>query len=283
MMSIRLKRYKLSFKKGSSNMEIDIYQIDAFTNQLFGGNPAAVCPLENWLDDHLLLKIAQENNLAETAYFTPIRDHLFHLRWFTPEIEMDLCGHATLATAHVIFHVLNSHYDEIQFKTLSGLLTVKRKDGQIELDFPSRPPKRDVLPKIIAESLNLRPLEVWKARDYLLVYDNQEQIENIQIDMSLINKINIDPGGIILTAPGSAKDVDFVSRFFTPQASIFEDPVTGSAHCTLVPFWFERMNKKTFKAQQLSPRGGELKCELEGNRVRIRGDSVLYLKGEIII
>ncbi|WP_435263309.1 PhzF family phenazine biosynthesis protein [Tenacibaculum sp. nBUS_03] len=262
-------------------MRINIYQIDAFTDQLFGGNPAAVCPLVNWLDDEILQNIAIENNLAETAFFVQSSENRFHLRWFTPEFEMDLCGHATLASAFVIIEELGNKYNEVLFDTQSGLLTVKKVGDYYELDFPSRPPKKSSLPKIISDGLNIQPKEIWKARDYLLVYDTEDDIESIKPNIAILNQINIDPGGIIVTAKGKSENVDFVSRFFTPQATVFEDPVTGSAHCTLVPFWADRINKTELRALQISKRGGELLCQLNKDRVLIKGKAVKYLEGTI--
>lgn len=262
-------------------MRINIYQIDAFTDQLFGGNPAAVCPLFDWLDDEILQNIAIENNLAETAFFVQSSENRFHLRWFTPEFEMDLCGHATLASAFVIIEELGNKYNEVLFDTQSGLLTVKKNGDYYELDFPSRPPKKSSLPKIISDGLNIQPKEIWKARDYLLVYDTEDDIEDIKPNIAILNQINIDPGGIIVTAKGKSENVDFVSRLFTPQATVFEDPVTGSAHCTLVPFWADRINKTELRALQISKRGGELLCQLNKDRVLIKGKAVKYLEGTI--
>ena len=262
-------------------LTIDCYQIDAFTDTIFKGNPAAVCPLSKWLPDKTLLNIAKENNLAETAFFLKLDSGNFHLRWFTPRIEMDLCGHATLAAAYVIFEEMNEQRESIVFETLSGLLRVKRSGDFIEMDFPNRPAKKAELPPVIKKALNIAPVEVYKSRDYLLVYENQAQIESLNPDQMLLSEINLDPGGIIVTAPG--EEVDFVSRFFTPQAPIFEDPVTGSAHCTLVPYWSDRLNKKTLHAKQLSERTGELFCELEDDRVFIKGNAVAYSKGKLTI
>lgn len=264
-------------------MRIEIYQIDAFTDKLFGGNPAAVCPLDKWLEDKLLQQIAAENNLAETAFFVRQPNDTFHLRWFTPEFEMDLCGHATLATAFVLFEETGYAEREIKFETQSGELTVKRINDLLELNFPSRPPERSELPQIIADGLSLPPKEIWKARDYLLLYDNEDDIRNIKPNIAILNQINIDPGGIIVTAKGKSMDIDFVSRLFTHQASVFEDPVTGSAHCTLIPFWSRKLNKTKLRAWQLSERGGELFCELdrEQERVKISGKAVKYLQGTI--
>lgn len=262
-------------------MKIDIYQIDAFTDKLFGGNPAAVCPLNNWLEDEILQNIASENNLAETAFFVQLLNNHFDLRWFTPEFEMDLCGHATLASAFVIFEELNYQSDKILFDTQSGILEVKKVDGYYELDFPSRPPQKSSLPKIISDGLNIQPVEIWKARDYLLVYDSEDDIKSINPNIAILNQINIDPGGIIVTAKSKAENVDFVSRFFTPQATVFEDPVTGSAHCTLVPFWADRLDKTELRALQISTRRGELLCQLNKDKVTIKGKAVKYLEGLI--
>lgn len=263
-------------------MRVRLYQIDAFTDELFGGNSAAICPLETWLDDTTLLNIAIENNLAETAFFTKLSENHFHLRWFTPEIEMDLCGHATLASAYVIFEELGCNHDEVTFDTKSGLLTVKKAEkGYLEMDLPSRPPEKADLPEAISKALNIQPLEVFKARDYVLLYENEEDVLNIEPSIEIINQINIDPGGVIVTAKGEHENVDFVSRFFMPQAVIFEDPVTGSAHCSLVPFWANKLGKDELFAVQVSKRRGELLCELDGDRVKIRGKAIKYLEGAI--
>lgn len=262
-------------------MKISIYQVDAFTNHVFGGNPAAVCLLNEWLPDTTLLQIALENNLAETAFFVQKESNRYQLRWFTPEIEMDLCGHATLATAFVIFSYLNPQQEVLFFETTSGELCVKQAGNSLEMDFPSRPPQKADLPEIIRKGLSIQPIEVWKARDYLLLYPTENDIRIIEADIAILNQINLDPGGIVVTAQG--KQVDFVSRFFTPQASIFEDPVTGSAHCSLVPFWADRLQKEKLHALQLSKRKGELFCKLAGDRVFIKGEAVCYLKGMITV
>lgn len=262
-------------------MKIKIFQVDAFTDHLFGGNPAAVCPLDNWLENEILQNIAIENNLAETVFFVQLSNNHFHLRWFTPELEMDLCGHATLASAFVIFEEIGCECKEILFDTRSGLLKVKKVEDYLELDFPSRLPQKANLPTIISDGLNIQPIEIWKARDYLLVYDSEDDIKKIEPNVAILNQINIDPGGIIVTAKGKAIDVDFVSRFFTPQATVFEDPVTGSAHCTLVPFWADRLNKTELRALQISKREGELLCQLNKDRVAIKGKAVKYLEGTI--
>ena len=262
-------------------MIFEIFQIDAFTNTLFGGNPAAVCPLKEWLPDSTLLHIAQENNLAETAYVVHEKDNTFKLRWFTPEIEIDLCGHATLATAFVIFNFLNFENDVIIFKTMSGHLEVNRDHEFIEMKFPSRPPVKVTLPYTIADALSEQPIEVYKARDYILVYDCQEDVHQLKVDASILANINLNLGGICVTAKGS--NSDFVSRFFTPGAAIFEDPVTGSAHCSLVPLWAKYLKKNTFHALQISERQGELFCQLVNDDVLIKGKAVKYLQGYIEI
>lgn len=257
-------------------MKYNLYQIDAFTDSIFAGNPACVVPLDNWLSDGILLKIAKENAVAETAFFVDTGKKI-HLRWFTPEIEMDLCGHATLATAHCLKTILNYKKDEIVFETLSGDLIVKAEDGLYKMNFPARMPIADNLPITISKSLNIQPKEVLKSRDYVLVYENETDIRNIKIDRQLFDQINMDPGGVIVTAIGD--NCDFVSRFFTPQAAILEDPVTGSAHCSLVPFWSERLNKKELYAQQVSDRMGKLYCEDKGDRVIISGKAKTYSIG----
>lgn len=261
-------------------MKIQIFQVDAFTDQVFGGNPAAVCPLEYWLPDDVLQRIALENSLPETAFFIPL-EHGFEIRWFTPEIEVDLCGHATLAAAHVIARHLSSDPAVIRFQSKSGPLGVAIEEGLITLDFPARKPVPCQAPQVILDAIKVPPVEVLKARDYVLVFEDETIIRDIAPDQSLLNQINLDPGGIVVTAPGN--DVDFVSRFFTPQASIFEDPVTGSAHCSLIPYWSERLGKESMLALQLSARGGKLFCKNAGERVLISGEAVTYLKGTITI
>ena len=258
----------------------DIYQIDAFTNTIFGGNPACVIPLTSWLPDETLLKITQENAVAETAFFVP-KGNKFHLRWFTPEIEMDLCGHATLATAHCLKTILNYPSNKIIFETTSGDLTVCVKDDFYFLDFPSRMPVPAQLPKLIEKSLNIAPKKVYKSRDYVLVYDTEQDIKNIKINRQLFDQINLNTGGVIVTSKGD--NCDFVSRFFTPQASILEDPVTGSAHCSLTPLWAKKLHKKELTAQQLSKRKGVLNCLDKNDRVIISGQARTYSIGKIWI
>jgi PhzF family phenazine biosynthesis protein len=259
-------------------MKLELYQVDAFTNELFGGNPACVVPLKEWLPDDLLFKITRENAVAETAFFIIHEDHI-HLRWFTPEIEMDLCGHATLATAHVLTTILNYGKEVIVFRTLSGELTVRVDGSRYTLDFPSRKPITATLPVSIKNALNLLPTEVLKSRDYILVYENEQHIKDIRINRQEFDEINLETGGVIVTAKGD--DCDFVSRFFTPQALILEDPVTGSAHCSLIPFWSKRLNKTKMHAKQISERLGNLYCVDQGTRVLISGEAKTYSSGTI--
>ena len=221
-------------------MRINLHFINAFSKLEKSGNPACVVPLEKWLNDSKMLEIAKKNKVAETAFFLKKEKH-YHLRWFTPEIEMDLCGHATLATAHYIF-TKNKNLDEIHFKTKSGMLIVSCLNEVYKMVLPRREGKPSILPKIIKNSLNIQPKEVYKSRDYLLVYASQTDIESIEIERSIFDKINLDPGGVIVTASGITHD--FVSRYFTPQATFLEDPVTGSAHCTLIPYWSKKLQKK---------------------------------------
>ncbi|MDO5979342.1 PhzF family phenazine biosynthesis protein [Flavivirga spongiicola] len=261
-------------------MKLDLYQIDAFTDKVFGGNPACIVPLDEWLSDELLLKITKENAVAETAFYVDKGDKI-HLRWFTPEIEMDLCGHATLATAHCLNSILNYDKDKIIFETLSGDLTVFIENDFYSLDFPSRIPLVSELPETIENSLNIKPKEVYKSRDYMLIYDSEEEIKNIKINRQIFDQINLDPGGVIVTSKGN--NCDFVSRFFTPQSSILEDPVTGSAHCSLIPFWSNRLNKKELSAMQISERVGKLKCRDKNDRVIISGQAKTYSIGSLWI
>jgi PhzF family phenazine biosynthesis protein len=259
-------------------MNIPIYQVDAFTGAVFAGNPAAVCPLENWLPDNTLQAIAAENNLAETAFF--IRNgEGFQLRWFTPAVEIDLCGHATLASGYVLFNLLGEQGDTIAFQTKSGRLTVTRNGDVLSLDFPSRPPSVVTPCTGLIEALGKQPQIVLAARDYLVVYETEQEVRALAPSMEGLKQI--DRFATIVSAPGS--DCDFVSRFFAPAKGVPEDPVTGSAHCTLIPYWAERLNKTKLKARQVSPRGGELLCELRGDRVTIAGRAALFLKGEIIL
>ena len=260
-------------------MKLDIYQVDAFASEVFKGNPAAVCPLDEWIDESLMQKIALENNLSETAFFVK-KDGVYEIRWFTPTFEIDLCGHATLASAFVIFEVFQSENEIIKFHShKSGELIVEKNGDILTLDFPSRPVKQCEIPDGLIEAVGKQPKEVFKARDYFLVYENEREILDIEPDFSKL--LDIDAHGFIVTAKGDS--ADFVSRFFAPEVGVFEDPVTGSAHCNLIPYWAERLGKTEMFARQISARGGELFCKLDGNRVKIGGNAVLYLKGEIYL
>ncbi|MEM7298738.1 MAG: PhzF family phenazine biosynthesis protein [Bacteroidota bacterium] len=262
-------------------MKLPIYQVDAFTDHLFAGNPAAVVPIsEEWPEDDILQKIAIENNLAETAFFQAQGDR-FELRWFTPEFEIDLCGHATLASAHVLYKHLSYSRDEIHFDTMSGELVVKKKDHLLQLDFPSRMPAKDVMTDEMRPAFNIQPKEVYRSRDYMLVFDSEADVRALRPKASLLDPANYNRGGIICTAQGDG--VDFVSRFFLPGASVFEDPVTGSAHCSMIPYWSEKLGKKEMIAYQLSERKGYLNCTNSGDRVLIAGNAITYLIGEIAV
>jgi PhzF family phenazine biosynthesis protein len=257
---------------------LPIYQVDAFTSQIFGGNPAAVCPLDEWLDDARMQSIAAENNLAETAFFVKRGDR-YDLRWMTPRVEVDLCGHATLASAFVIFEFLEPNRQSVSFDTKSGELMVRRDGDLLRLDFPARPPERcDPMPEL-AEALGAEPAELWAARDYMAVFGAEKEVRALQPDMQRL--ANLDRFAIIVTAPGN--DVDFVSRFFAPAQGIPEDPVTGSAHCTLIPYWSRRLDKTKLSARQVSERGGDLSCEAAGLRVFIAGRAALFLEGKLHI
>ena len=257
-------------------MKIPYYHIDAFTSVPFTGNPAGVCPLESWLPDATMQKIAAENNLSETAFFVPAGDH-YDLRWFTPAIEIDLCGHATLASGFVLTQYLGYTDNVIRFESKSGSLLVERQGDILTLDFPSRPGEKRSTPDALVNGLGRPPQEVYLARDYLAVFPSQADILAIQPDQEQL--VLLEALGIIVTAPGEG--VDFVSRFFAPRAGIAEDPVTGSSHCTLIPYWAKRLGKTKLTARQLSARGGELFCSLVGERVKIGGQAVTYLKGEL--
>jgi PhzF family phenazine biosynthesis protein len=259
-------------------MKLPLLIVDAFAGELFRGNPAAVCPLEKWMPDTTLQNIAVENNLSETAFIVPHGDE-FELRWFTPTVEVDLCGHATLAAAFVLFTERKCSGNEICFQTRSGVLKVSRAGDILTLDFPSRPPEPCTLPEALLRGLGARPTAVFKSRDYLAVFDSAEAVRALKPDFAALK--TLDCLGIIATAQGD--DCDFVSRFFAPRAGIDEDPVTGSAHCTLIPFWAQRLGRTKMFACQISQRGGELFCELVGDRVRIGGKAVLYLRGEIVL
>jgi len=253
------------------------YIVDAFTDELFKGNQAGVCLLDKWPDDDLMQKIAFENNLSETAFVVKRENH-YDLRWFTPTVEVDLCGHATLASAYVVLNFVDKNASEIRFETKSGVLTVKKVGDLYEMDFPSRRPNPIQLTPEMCKAIGATALEAHLSRDLLLLLDNEQQVRELTPDFGLIKQL--DHFAVIVTAKGD--HVDFVSRFFTPGAGVPEDPVTGSAHSSLIPFWAERLGKNTMVAKQLSARGGTLFCENRGERVKIAGKAVLYLQGAIV-
>jgi len=259
-------------------MQLPIYQVDAFADRVFRGNPAAVCPLETWLPDATMQAIAAENNLSETAFF--VREGSdYALRWFTPAVEVDLCGHATLASGYVVMRFLEPQRESVSFRTAkAGTLTVTRRADMLVMDFPTRPAVPAAAPPGLFAALGGTPREVLRARDHLVVYGSADEIAALAPDLAALAKV--DCWAVIVTAPGD-NGVDFVSRFFAPAQGILEDPVTGSAHCTLVPYWANRLGKTEFEARQLSRRGGALSCALDGDRVSIAGKAVLYLEGRI--
>ena len=259
-------------------MELTLYQIDAFTDKVFGGNPAAVCPLTEWLADSILQAIAMENNLSETAFYVPIENG-FHIRWFTPVAEVDLCGHATLATAFVIHNVIGYDNDTVRFNSRSGDLFVKKDGDALSMNFPSQPGTPCPIPQTLIDGLGKTPSEVLASEDYLVVFEKEEDILSMQPDFNTLSKLELR--GVIITAPG--KEVDFVSRFFCPKLGVDEDPVTGSAHCALTPYWAEKLGKTKLSARQLSKRTGKLDCELKGDRVIITGKAVKYMEAKIDI
>ena len=262
-------------------MRLALYQIDAFTDRLFGGNPAAVVPLEDWLSDAQMQAIASENNLSETAFFVPEGED-YRIRWFTPTREAVLCGHATLASAYLIFNRLDPERDRVAFQTRqAGLLTVRRLKEELALDFPAWPPHPVMAPPALAAGLRSVPQEVLASqRDYLAVYEREEDVAVLAPDLAVI--AGLDRRAVIVTAPG-AGDVDFVSRFFAPASGIPEDPVTGSAHCTLIPYWAERLGKMRLTARQISARVGDLLCTLRCDRITLSGRAVLYLEAAITV
>lgn len=253
------------------------FVVDAFTDELFRGNPAGVCLPETWPDEAVMQSIASENNLAETAFVVRSGDH-YDLRWFTPEVEVDLCGHATLATAYVLANFVDGGAQEMRFHTQSGVLTVCRRGDLYEMDFPARKPEPVDVTPLMERALGVPVLEAHLSRDLLLLVRGEEDVRRIEPDYSVMRQI---PGCFAVVATAAGEEADFVSRFFAPGAGVAEDPVTGSSHATLVPFWAERLGKSRLLARQLSKRGGALYCEDCGGRVKIAGNAVLYLKGEI--
>lgn len=259
-------------------MELPIYHIDAFTSELFEGNPAAVCPLDKWLPDELMQLIASENNLSETAFFVPTENG-FHIRWFTPTSEVDLCGHATLATAFVIFNILNYDQNIIEFESKSGLLKVIKDDDNLILNFPAQPPTPCDIPQEIINALNITPIECLKSEDFIAVLNDESDVQIVEPNFEELKKLGLR--GVIITAQSDI--YDFVARCFYPALGINEDPVTGSAYTQLAPYWATKLGQSLFSVKQLSARGGELICELYKNRVLISGKAIKYMEGKINI
>lgn len=261
-------------------MKIPFFHVDAFSSKAFGGNPAAVCVLTSWLDNDVLQKIAAENNLSETAFLVPTSPGNYDLKWFSPTTEIDLCGHATLASAFVLFSYYDLSKTVLKFQTASGELSVEKSEELLSMNFPARPPIEVAPPKILTEALGVEPRYVLESRDLLAVFEDENAIQNMTPDFDKIKKIK-SHFAVIVSAPGETSD--FVSRFFVPNAGINEDPVTGSSHCTLIPYWAKRLGKNKLHAYQLSSRKGELFCEYMEGRVKISGHSTLYAKGKIFI
>lgn len=255
-------------------MQLKLFQIDAFADKVFEGNPAAVCPLEKWLPDHILQKIAMENNLSETAFFVPSGTG-YSIRWFTPTAEVDLCGHATLASAHVLFNHLGRSGNTVEFESRSGRLAVGKQGDRLELDFPNQMPEACEAPANLLRAFNLEKTECLRHQDYILVVEDLAQVVTARPDLDLLK--TLDLRGVCLTAPGDTHD--FVSRFFAPRYGIGEDPVTGSSFTQLAPYWGARLGKRMMRARQVSTRGGEVGCRLEGDRVFISGQAVLFMEG----
>ena len=259
-------------------MKLDIYQVDAFSQSVFGGNPAAVCPLTEWLSDEQLQNIAAENNLSETAYFMP-RDGFYELRWFTPEVEVDLCGHATLAAAWVLIHQLPDAPEVLRFATRSGELRVTRNGNELALDFPAKQPQPCAPPDGMLSALGIEQADVFSTDDYIVLLEDEAQVAALKPDFARLK--GLPKRGIAVTAKSAR--FDFVSRWFGPNVGVNEDPVTGSAHTSLAPFWAERLGKSQLTAEQGGTRRGQLRCELKGDRVIISGHAVLYLQGTIYL
>lgn len=259
-------------------MKLDFYQVDAFTDQIFGGNPAAVCPLDQWIDPSIMQRIAEENNLAETAFFVKKDKGEYEIRWFMPHDEIDLCGHATLASAHVIFSFLDADLQEISFESKSGPLRVHRtKEDLITLDFPSRPPEKREMPEEVQAAFNHQPLDAWAHRDLILVFKDEEAIRSLTYDLTPLKSLPY----LCIIATAKGKQADFVSRVFDANASMPEDPVTGSAHCSLIPYWSNQLGKTELFALQLSERIGQLFCQDRGDRVWISGKAKTYAQGHL--
>ena len=257
-------------------MELNLYQIDSFTDTPFGGNPAAIIPLKTWLPDNIMQSIAEENNLSETAFFVP-NNKGFHIRWFTPKTEVDLCGHATLAAAYVLFNIQGYNKERIEFESKSGTLTVLQKDNWLVMDLPAQPPIPCDVPDEIVKAFDKVPIECLRSEDYIAVFETESDILSIKLDIDYLKKLDLR--GVIITA--KSRQYDFVSRFFAPKYGIDEDPVTGSAHTQLIPYWAHKLGKTNMQAKQVSSRGGEIFCELHNDRVLISGKAVKFLEGKI--
>ena len=259
-------------------MKIKLYQVDAFASKVFEGNPAAVCPLESWLADDTLQSIAAENNLSETAFFVPTGDS-YQIRWFAPTREVELCGHATLASAYVLFYVMNHQKDSVQFESKSGLLSVRCDGDRLSMDFPAQPPQSCEIPEVIKQAFDATPVEILKAEDYIVVYKTEQEVRHASPVIELLKQLDLR--GVAITAKGVHHD--FVCRFFAPKYGINEDPVTGSAFTQLIPYWSTVLGKSELNARQVSQRGGEVQCTMNGRRVTISGKAKLYLEGTIDI
>jgi PhzF family phenazine biosynthesis protein len=257
-------------------LKLNLYQIDAFAKNIFEGNPAGVCPLDEWLEDNIMQKIANENNLSETAFFVE-ENNKFHIRWFTPSNEVDMCGHATLASAYIIFEILNYKKDEIIFNSKSGILKVTKDNDKFKMNFPIQEIIKCNMPNNIIKAFETKPIECYKSMDYILIFENEEDIINAKPNLELLK--DIDTRGIIITS--KSKKYDFINRFFAPKYGIDEDPVTGSAFTQLIPYWNTILNKDIFIAKQVSQRGGEVFCKLQNDRVEISGYAMKYLEGVI--
>lgn len=252
------------------------YVVDAFTDKVFGGNPAAVCVMDKWLDDETMLKITMENNLSETAFAVKEGEN-YKLRWFTPGGEIDLCGHATLATAYIVTKFVEPSLKEVRFETLSGILTVNKNDGLLEMNFPAYELKKVEVTDDMIEAIGVRPVEAWMARDLLCILENEEDVRSMNPDMEKVKKLD----GLLLHVTAKGKDFDCVSRSFAPKLNVPEDPVCGSGHCHIVPFWANKIGKNNIIAYQASKRGGTLYCKVEGNRIKMSGKAALYSTSDI--
>jgi PhzF family phenazine biosynthesis protein len=258
---------------------MEIYQVDAFTENVFSGNPAAVIPIKDWPEDIVMQQVAAENNLSETAFYRQNDDSTYSIRWFTPETEVDLCGHATLASAHVLFHHKNFKKNQVTFRSKSGDLMVSLKEGRYSMNFPSNKPDPIPVPKLLPEAIGVIPLYTGVKTDLLVLVQDEKTVANMKPDLLILKKMEVR--GVIITAAAESGEYDFVSRFFAPSVGVSEDPVTGSAHTVLTPFWAKRLGKTTLKARQISERGGDLFCEDLGDRTEIGGYACTYMVGEI--